>query len=117
MQCGPPPPFTIYTGDAKTMSLRVASSTGLPVDLSSCTEIIISLPNADGTFTQLKFSMAQVLITSPAVLGQFTASITSLVSALLNVGELQSFNVTFTVGSQVFTVPYVNALSVFETEP
>lgn len=112
------PVFSIYLGDNKTMSLAaIYDNFGGPLDLTACTEIVISLPNDDGSFLQLKLSLAQVTITSPAVLGKFTAAISSMESDLLNVGELQTFNVTFTISGQTFTVPYINALSVFETEP
>jgi hypothetical protein len=112
------PVFSIYLGDAKQMNLAaIYSDFGGPLDLTSCTEIVINLPNEDGTFLQLKLSTADVTIQTPEVLGKFYATITALQSALLNVGELQTFNVTFTISGQVFTVPYVNSLSVFETEP
>jgi hypothetical protein len=110
-------PFSIFTGDAKTMPLRIASSdTGLPIDLTSCTEIVINLPNADGSFTQLKQSLSQVVIVSPALLGQITALITSVNSAKLNIGELQDVDVTFTIGGNPFTVRFYQALSVFELD-
>ena len=112
------PVFSIFLGDSKTMSLAAFyANYGGPLDLTACSEIVISLPNQDGTFLQLKLSLSAVTITSPTVLGRFTAAISSLNSALLNVGELQSFNVTFTINGQVFTVPYVNALSVLNPEP
>jgi len=92
------------------------SGGAIPIDLSSCTEIVVNLPNQDGTVSQLKLSLSQVAITSPAVLGQFSVPISSVLSALLNVGEFQPVDVTFTFTSppQVFTVRFENALSVFE---
>lgn len=115
MTCAPSP-FTIFLGDAKTLNLKVANSGqgADPVDLTDCTEIIINLPNADGSTLQLKLTLTEVVVDTPAVLGKFHAPISSGDSALLNVGELQSFDVTFTIGSQVFTVPYLQALSVFQ---
>lgn len=115
MSCAPVP-FSIYLGDAKTMNLKAVFSGqgGDPLDLSACTEIVINLPKADGTTLQLKLSLTQVVIVSPAVLGKFNASISSMNSALLNVGELQDFDVQFTISGQIFTVPYPQSLSVFE---
>lgn len=109
-------PFTIYTGDAETMTLKaVYAQNGDPLDLTDCTEIVIALPNADGTSTLLRKSVGSgVVVVDPAVLGKFSAAISSDVSEVLNVGELQSFNVTFTIGPKVFTVPYVQALSVLQ---
>lgn len=116
MTCQQPKPFTIFTGDAKTMPLRVAYQSGLPFDLTSCTEIVVNLPNADGTFTQLKLSLAQVAIVSPANLGQITAAISSVDSAKLNIGELQNVDVTFTISGNPITVRFYGALSVFELD-
>ncbi len=109
--------FSIFTGDAKTMSLRALyQESGQPLDLTAATEIIVRLPNADGTTLLLKLTLGAVSITSPAVLGNFTALITALQSALLNIGEGQSFDVTFTISGNPFTVRYYAALSVFEQE-
>lgn len=117
------PVFSIFLGDAKTLTLVAVTSNGdaippyKPLDLTSCTEIVISLPNEDGSYLELKLSLSDVVIQSPAVLGTFSADIGAIDSALLNVGELQTFNVTFTIGAEVFTVPYTNALSVYEVQP
>lgn len=120
MNCGVQqfPVFSIFLGDAKTMNLSALyDNFGGPLDLTSCTEIVISLPNQDSSFLQLKLSLSQVTIQSPGVLGKFSAQISSMESALLNVGALQSFNVTFTISGNVMTVPYVESLSVFEVQP
>lgn len=109
-------PFTIFLGDSKTLNLKaVYAVTDDPLDLTECTEIVVSLTNADGGILQLKLSLDQVTIASPPVLGKFMAPISSIQSALLNPGELQNFDVTFTISSAVFTVRYPNALSVFES--
>ena len=110
------PTFTIFLGDDKTMYLKAVNSgcNSDPLDLTSCTEIDIILPNADGTFTHRLLSLAQVAITSPAILGKFSAEIGSLISALLNVGEYQNFDVVFTIAGKVFAVRYYQGLSVFE---
>ena len=109
-------PFQIFQGQDKTMSMRAAyQQTGLPLDLTSCTEISVALPNADGTFTNLLLSMSQVVITSPPVVGSFTVPITHTVSALLNVGERQNIDVAFTIGGLITIVRFFEALSVFES--
>jgi hypothetical protein len=114
--CPPQVPFSIFTGDQKTIPLRIAYTTGLPVDLTDCTEIVIDLPGANGVDVQLKLSLSQVTIVSPPLLGQFTALITSISSALLNVGEDQDVDVTFTIDGAPMTVRFYGALSVFELE-
>lgn len=115
MSCPQPAgPFSIFTGDAKTLPLRIAYASGLPVDITSASEIVVNLPNADGSFTQLKLSLTQVAIVSPGTLGQITAPISAIKSALLNIGELQDIDVTFTIGGNPFTVRFYGALSVFE---
>lgn len=115
--CSPPNVFSIFTGDVKTLNLRaVYQESGQPLDLTACTELVINLPMASGAFLQLKLSLAQVTIASPAVLGNFSAAITALQSASLFIGELQDFDVTFTISGNPFTVRYYAALSVFELE-
>lgn len=107
--------FKIFLGDEKTLSLRALyAGSYLPLDLTDCTEIIINLPNADGSIAQLKLSTSQVVITSPPVLGQYSALITTEVSELLNIGELQSIFVSFTINGDTMTVSYPNSLSVFQ---
>lgn len=110
------PVFSIFLGDAKTIFLKAMNTgcNGDPLDLTDCTEIDISLPNANGTSTHLLLSDSEVVISTPKILGKFSAAISSDVSDVLNVGEFQTFDVTFTIGPEIFTVPYVNALSVFE---
>ena len=98
------------------MTMRaIYQPSGLPLDLTSCTEISVALPNADGTFTNLLLSLDQVSIVSPANLGTITVAITHTVSALLNVGVLQNVDVTFTIGGLITVVRFFQALSVFES--
>lgn len=108
--------FTIFRGDAKTIYLKAmnAGCNSDPLDLTSCTEIDLALPNADGTFTHLLKSEGNVVVTSPAVLGKFTAPISSDNSILLQPGEFQNLDITFTIAGKIFTVPFFQALSVFE---
>lgn len=107
--------FSIFLGDNKTMPLKVAyQESGDPVDLTSCTELVVNLLNQDGSFATFKLSLSQVTIVGSPLLGKFSILITSMISALLNVGELQNVDVTFTISGQVFTVRYFQALSVFE---
>lgn len=112
------PTFSIFQGDTKTMYLKAIQAAcqgvGDPLDLTSCTEIVVNLPNADGTITQQKLSLAQVTISSPATLGKFNLVISGEISAILNVGEFQNVDVTFTIGGQVFTVAFLQALSVYQ---
>lgn len=110
--------FSIFTGDDKTMPLKavLGSCTGGPLDLTSCTQIDVALPNADGTFAHRLLTEEDVAIVSPALLGKFTCSIPSDVSALLNPGELQNIDVTFTIAAKEFTVRFFAALSVYERD-
>lgn len=99
------------------MNLKaVAGSCGVgdPLDLTSATEISVALPLFDGSFSLRLLSLNQVTITSPALLGKFSVPIPTMISSQLLVGEFQSFDVTFTIASQVFTVRFEKALSVFE---
>ncbi len=109
--------FTIFTGDDKMMNLKAVYQENLdPLDLTECTEIDLVLRNADGTLKHLLLSEDEIAIVTPADLGKFTAAITAEVSALLMVGELQSFDVTFTIADAKTTVRYQNALSVFQNQ-
>ena len=55
-----PQVFTIFLGDAKSMLLRLDNDTcctpGGPVDLTECSQIVVNLPNADGSYTALDLS-------------------------------------------------------------
>lgn len=111
----PSGPFEIFTNEDKTMSMRAAyKNTGLPLDLTSCTEIEVQLPNADGSFTNLLLSLTQVSIISPPVLGQISVPIPKAKAALLNVAVLQNVDVVFTISGLNTTVRFMQALSVFE---
>lgn len=112
-----PNTFTIFLGDYKTMYLKAVSVdcfSGDPLNLSNCTEIDVALPYADGTIKHLLLSDGDVVISQPAILGKFSADITVEVSALLNVGEFQNINVSFTILGQKFTVVFSGSLSVLQ---
>lgn len=110
--------FVIFTGDDKTVNLKVMNSgcNSDPFDLTDCTEIDVALPNLDGTFSHRKLSDDEVEITSPALLGKFSVPIPSLVSALLNPGEFQNLDVTFTIAAKIFTVRFERALTVIDRD-
>lgn len=107
--------FTIFTGNTKTMKLKALHAGSLdPLDLTECTEIDVALPLAGGGFSHLLLSDDEVEISTPATLGKFTAAIDAEKSALLKIGELQNFEVTFTIDGEITTVKFNNALSVFQ---
>jgi hypothetical protein len=110
--------FSIFLGDIKTMYLRavnaVCEEPAGPLDLTSCTEIDVALPNADGTIAHFLLSLDEVAIAVPKNLGKFSVPLSAIKSALLNPGEYQNFDVTFTISGSKFTVRYGKALSVFE---
>jgi hypothetical protein len=118
MNCAPNV-FTIFQGDSKAMNLKaVYADTLTPLDLTACTAIVVTLPSADGTTPiTLTLAASQVSITSPTVLGAFVVSAAAIgtISSLLNVGELQTFYVAFTISGAVTTVAYQNALTVLES--
>lgn len=107
--------FRIYTGDAKVMNLRFVDRYGNPIDLTNCTEIKVIFQNADGTETALTVTNGDVIIPTPKILGNAQVSIPSDVSTVLNIGEYQDFTATLTIGGDISTVPFYEALSVFET--
>lgn len=107
--------FVIFTGDDKTMFLKALYESSLdPVNLTACTEIDIALPLADGSFAHRLLSLGQVSIIAPSLLGKFSAQIPSTVSAQLEIGEFQYFDVTFTISGEKTTIRYFKSLTVFE---
>lgn len=118
MECAScqPNTFDIFTGEDKVMSMRVAfQQTGLPLDLTSCTEINVALPKNDGTFIDLLLSLAQVVIVSPPVAGQIQVPISAANSALLNVGTGQDVDVAFTISAKVTVVRFAKVLNVLQS--
>ncbi len=116
MECCPNT-FSIYRGNKKAMTLKVVQSgcSADPLDLTDCDDIDIALPNEDGTYTHLLLSDDEVeAIVDNPVLGKYRAMIDEDVSLLLNIGELQTFRVTFTIGGEILSVAYVNGLSVYQ---
>ena len=109
-------PFSIFLGDTKTMPINlIYELTGFPVDLTDCTQIIVYLPNANGSQAQLDITPdATVTIISPAILGQFYASISGAISSLLRVGENQDIIVSYTISGAQKTVRIPNCLSVYQ---
>lgn len=114
----PPKTFTIFRGDARTIFMLIQNKdqNNKPIDLTYCTEIDLALPKADGTILHLLYTASQVAIMLPALLGQISAPISKVQSALLNVGEFQNFEATFTILSETFTVRFEGGLSVFEVK-
>ncbi len=105
--------FVIFTGDSKLLTLAAKYQDSQdPLDLSTCTEIAVTLPLASGLTQTFLLSLAQVSILGSPLLGKFTVQITSLISVLLNPDEEQDIDVTFTIGGAPFTVRYYRALTV-----
>lgn len=110
------PSFPIFQGDIATVELKVAPSLIVndPMDITDATEIVVNLLKSDGTILQLKLSTGGVVAIVEGILGKFSVLISVINSALLNVGEFQTFDVTFTIDSVVTTIPFIGALSVFQ---
>ena len=104
--------FIIFQGDSPTINggLFQGQNGGyLPVDLTLCTSVTLSLYNADGSVLQLAATIG-----ATPVLGQFSATITAAQSALLNVGQYQNIDVQFVFPSVTYTVQFSAALSVMQ---
>lgn len=92
--------FKYYMGDTDIINgTAIFSDTLKPLDLTDCTEISVVLPNAGGTSTVLLLSLSQVEITTPALLGGWSAPVSATLWPMPNPGELQTFFVTFTTTS------------------
>lgn len=113
-----PSVFEIFLSDQKVLPLKALyEGSAQPLDLTSCTEIVVNLPLAAGGYLELKLSLSQVSIVGNPVLGQFQAPISAANSALLQTGTLQDVFAVFTIsGAQnsPFTVPFRKCFSVFE---
>jgi hypothetical protein len=117
--------FTIFLGDAKTLTMKAVVphctcdrvTNGLPdydpIDLTSVTDIAITLLNSDGSSTVLKLSDSNVTVVS-ATQGVFSAAISSLVSSALMTGVLQNIDVTFTFDTVIYTKVFSQVLTVLE---
>lgn len=109
--------FSIFKGDDKTMTLKAVYSDTLdPLDLTSCTEIDILLPLANGAYAHRLLSLGQVVIATPTVIGKFSCPIPSTISSTMNVGELQNLDVSFTISGKIITIRYDQSLSVLEKD-
>jgi hypothetical protein len=97
------------------MNIRFVDRYGNPIDLTNCTEIKVIFQNADGTETILTKTGGAVTIPTPQILGNAQVAISSQVSSVLNIGEYQDFTATLTIGADISTVQFPEALSVFET--
>lgn len=111
-----PNSFEIFTGEDKTMVLRAAfKATGLPLDLTDCTAIVVNLPNADGSIAALTLASGKVVIEDPLNYGQISVTIVNAVSALLNVGPRQNIDVDYTIGGLITTVRFWGGLTVLQS--
>lgn len=81
----PPTPPTINMGSDFTIDFFLRDQTLSPwqsIDITSATEIVVIMLNADGTFLELKLSVSQIMIINGAD-GHFQAAGTAAQSALL----------------------------------
>lgn len=115
-ECGEPAVFSIFQGDNRVLPLRAVNvgCNSNPLDLTQCTEIDVELVDDTGVPVHLLLSEGDVSIFDPPILGNFGATISSEVSVTLNPGQFQTFYVTFTISGEKITVPYRQALSVFQ---
>ena len=111
---GKMPVFNMFLGDDEPLPLMALLGNLTPLDLTLCTQIIVYMPNADGSFLELSFTNEGVTLTSPTVLGQFVAEWTSMQSELFMVGELQSIDVSFTIAGKQQTIRFPNCISIFQ---
>jgi hypothetical protein len=109
------PIFSMFLGDVIPLPLKAMyAQTYNPLDLTDCTEIVVSITNADGTQLQLTLTDNDVTIVGNPMLGQFVANWTSAESALFLVGPNQNIDVVFTIGSETVTIRYMNCFSVYQ---
>lgn len=109
------PTPTIILGEDQNLDVKLTdSSTGDPFDLSSASEIVAKLLNADNTALSLTKTANQITLVS-AIGGHMKIIISAAQSALLAVsptGGLSNIELYITIGGKVTIVQLVGVVSV-----
>jgi hypothetical protein len=111
-------PVTIIRGSDRYFSILVSYTCGVdepsqPFDLTGTTEIRALFPKADGTTIVKTYTGGDITITS-AIAGKIRVFINDSETALLNVGDSQSFEVEIHQGPTVNIVQFVGLLTVID---
>ena len=107
------PISTIVTGEDCVLNVYLKQGdNGQPFDLSSVSEIVAILPNADDTtFLECKLSTSSIILVSGPG-GFFQVIITAAQSALLLTGPTIALDVRFTIAAKLTKVVIQNAVAI-----
>lgn len=107
--------LNIIRGSDKTFTILVTISGGCndgsPFDLTGATEIIALFENADTTILEKTMTGGAITILS-APTGKISVTIADAETALLNVGQSQSFELEIHIGPLINIVQFVGLLNV-----
>ena len=107
----------IIRGSDREFTIRVtiesSCDSGAPFDLSSATEIKALFSNADGSVLTVTMTGGQIVILNGCA-GKIKVSLTDLQTALLNVGEAQSFELEIHIGTVISIVQFVGSITIID---
>lgn len=88
---------SIYTGEVRTLNLRVVFSDCTNFDLTGIVELCVKFPKNDGSYLLKKLSAGGVTIVD-ALHGKFSVLLTATDTASLKIGERQTIWAEFDFG-------------------
>lgn len=99
----------------REFSVRVTiKETGAPFDLTGVTQIKAYFPKADGTALEKNMTPSGAISVLSACAGKIKITLSEADTALLNVGEAQSFEVEIQIGTNTSIIQFVEALNVID---
>lgn len=103
----------VIQGEDKTFAVTLRKSQGDPYDLTGVTEITFCFPGETAVQT-VTLGASEVAIVN-AVLGKITVTITDTKTALMKIGEDQTFECMIDVGTTRTKVKFTEQLNVFDS--
>lgn len=99
----------------REFSVRITiKETGDPFDLTGVSQIKAYFPKTDGTALEKNLSPSGAIVVLNALAGKIKITLSEADTALLNVGEAQSFEVEIQIGSITSIVQFVESLNVID---
>jgi hypothetical protein len=99
----------------REFSVRIEiKSSGDPFDLTGASQIKAYFPKPDGTALEINMNPSNSIVILNAMGGKIKIALSEAETALLNVGEAQSFEVEIQIGTITSIVQFVEALNVID---
>src|SRR5579875_247569 len=96
---GIPRPFQIIQGGQFQLVVDIRDQNDEPFDLTGLTELTTVFQNADGTETELKYSLSQIALVGAASRGQISINGSAAQSALFSPADVGTLELAITIGS------------------